>query len=72
MSYYRFNEEKKNSEQDSEALRRECFSEEEIKRLSQLRRDHAELADCLTSAEYQRLVFVRWLITRGKLSEHLA
>ena len=72
MNYSRFNEEKKNSNQDFEALRRECFTEEEIKRLSQLRRDHAEVEDCLTSAEYKRLVFVRWLVTRGKLSEQLA
>ncbi len=72
MNYGRINKEQKNSSQDSEALRREGFTEEEIKRLSQLRRDHAELEDCLTSAEYQRLVFVRWLVTRGKLSEQLA
>ena len=71
MNYRRFNEEKKNAKQDFEALHRECFTEEEIKRLSQLRRDRAELEDCLTSAEYQRLVFVRWLVTRGKLSEQL-
>jgi hypothetical protein len=32
MNYRRFNEEKKNAKQDFEALRRECFTEEEIKR----------------------------------------
>ena len=67
----RWNEKKMNYKEDFEALRRGGFTENEIQQLSQLRRDRAELEDCLTSAEYQRLVFVRWLVTRGKLSEQL-
>ena len=67
----RWNEKKMNYKEDSEVLRQGGFTENEIQRLSQLRRDRAELEDYLTSAEYQRLVFVRWLVTTGKLSEQL-
>ena len=40
--------------------------------LTQLRRDRTELELSRTSAEYQRLAFVRWLVATGKLSDQLA
>jgi len=57
---------------DLEVLRRDGFTEEEMKRLSQLRRDYANLEECRTAAEYNRLAFVRWLVATGKLSDQLA
>ena len=48
-----------NSREDGEAVRRGGFPEQEIERLTQLRRAR-------TSVEYQRLAFVRWLVTTGK------
>ena len=58
--------------EDFEALRQGGFTENEIERLTQLRRDRTELELSRTSAEYQRLAFVRWLVATGKLSDHLA
>lgn len=58
--------------EDLEVLRQGGFTEEEMKRLSQLRRDYAKLEECRTSAEYNRLAFVRWLVATGKLSDQLA
>ena len=65
-------QEQRHSQEDVWALRREGFTEEEIKRLSQLRSIQAELGVSLTAAEYQRLAFVRWLVATGKLSDELA
>lgn len=62
------NQEKTHYQKDVQALRREGFTEEEIKRLGQLRRIQAELGVSLTAAEYRRLAFVRWLVASGKLS----
>ena len=58
--------------EDVEALRQAGFTEHEIERLTQLRRDRTELELSRTSAEYQRLAFVRWLVATGKLSDHIA
>ena len=69
---YRWNQNHMNYKEDLEALRREGFTENEIERLTQLRRDRTEFELSLTAAEYQRLAFVRWLVTTGKLSEHFA
>ena len=69
---YRWNQNHMNYKEDLEALRREGFTENEIERLTQLRRDRTEFELSLTSAEYQRLAFVRWLMATGKLSEHFA
>ncbi len=60
MNYYK---------EDLEVLRRDGFTDEEIQRLSQLRRDHTKLEECRTAEEYQRLAFVRWLVATGKLSD---
>ncbi len=61
-----------NYKEDLALLRRDGFTEEEMRRLSQLRRDHARLEGCWTAAEYNRLAFVRWLVATGKLSDQLA
>lgn len=58
--------------QDLEILHREGFTEEEVRRLIQLRRDYTELEMYRDSAEYHRLAFVRWLVATGKLSDQLA
>ena len=69
---YRWNQNHLNYKEDLEALRRGGFTEHEIKRLTQLRRDRTELEHSRTSAEYHRLAFVRWLVATGKLSDHFA
>ncbi len=65
-------EKKMNCKQDCEVLRQVGFTEEEIERLNQLRRDYTELELQQSSVEYRRLAFIRWLVTTGKLSEQLA
>jgi hypothetical protein len=69
---YRWYQNHLNYQGDFEALRREGFTEHEIERLTQLRRDRTELELSRTSAEYNRLAFVRWLVATGKLSDHFA
>ncbi len=71
MNYY-WDKEMMSYKEDLEMLRRGGFTEEEVRRLSQLRRDYAKLEECRTSAEYNRLTFVRWLVATGKLSEQCA
>ena len=61
-----------NCKEDSEVLRQVGFTEKEIERLNQLRRDYTELERQLSSVEYHRLAFLRWLVTTGKLSDQLA
>ena len=61
-----------NGKEDAEVLRQVGFTEEEIERLKQLRRDYTELERQHSSVEYRRLAFIRWLVTTGKLSEQLA
>ena len=68
----RWNEKKMSFKEDFAALRWGGFTENEIQRLSQLRRDRTELEMSETSIEYQRLAFVRWLVATGKLSDQLA
>ena len=68
----RWNEKKMNYKEDFEALRQGGFTEHEIQRLSQLRRDRTEFEMSRTSAEYHRLACVRWLVATGKLSDQLA
>jgi hypothetical protein len=71
MNYW-WNQNHLNYKVDFEALRRAGFSEYEIERLTQLRRDRTELEISRNSAEYHRLAFVRWLVATGKLSDHFA
>jgi hypothetical protein len=61
-----------NCKEDAEVLRQVGFTEKEIERLNQLRRDSTELELQQSSVEYRRLAFIRWLVTTGKLSEQLA
>jgi hypothetical protein len=61
-----------NYKEDLEVLRRADFTEEEIKRLSQSRRDHPRGEEDQPSADYHRLAFVRWLVATGRLSDQLA
>jgi hypothetical protein len=61
-----------NCKEDAEVLRQVGFTEEEIGRLNQLRRNSTELELQQSSVEYRRLTFIRWLVTTGKLSEQLA
>ena len=61
-----------NGKEDAGVLRQVGFTEEEIERLKQLRRDYTELERQHSSVEYLRLAFIRWLVTTGKLSEQLA
>lgn len=58
-----------NDTEELEGLRREGFTEEEIERLSRLRKTRRQFGDSLTEQEYQRLAFVRWLVVTGKLVE---
>ena len=58
--------------EDREILRRGGFAESEMKRLSQLRKDHKEREKLQALADYRRLEFVRWLVDNGKLSEQVA
>jgi hypothetical protein len=66
---YQLDQAKTNDQEDLRALCREGFTEEEIKRLSQLRRTQAEWGEHFTAAEGHRLAFVRWLVVTGKLSD---
>ncbi len=61
-----------NHKEDFEALCNEGFTEQEVRRLIQLRSDQTELEIYRDSAEYLRLAFVRWLVANGKLSDQLA
>jgi hypothetical protein len=70
--YSREKEKKMNCKEDAEVQRQVGFTEEEIERLNQLRRDSTELELQQSSVEYRRLAFIRWLVTTGKLSEQLA
>jgi hypothetical protein len=65
-------EKKMNCKEDSEVLRQVGFTEKEIERLKQLRRDYTEVERQQSSVEYRRLAFIRWLVTTGKLSDQLA
>ena len=47
------------------------FTEDEIKRLSNLRRMYVVEGKFREFADYRHLQFVRWLVTTGKLTDHL-
>ena len=69
---YRWNQNHLHYKEDFEALRRGGFTENEIERLTQLRRDRTELEFSRSSEEYHRLAFARWLVATGKLSDYYA
>jgi hypothetical protein len=58
--------------EDREILRKSGFAEHEVLQLSKLRTDYAEQARRQVQADNRRLEFVRWLVSRGKLSDQIA
>jgi hypothetical protein len=58
--------------EDREMLRKVGFAEIEMIRLTQLRQDHNEREKRETIANNRRLEFVRWLVSKGKLTEQIA
>lgn len=58
--------------EDREILRKGGFAESEMKRLSQLRKEHNERERQEALADHRRLEFVRWLVSTGKLSDQIA
>jgi hypothetical protein len=60
------------NKEDREILRKSGFAEHEVLQLSKLRSNYAEQAKRETQADNRRLEFVRWLVSRGKLSDQIA
>jgi hypothetical protein len=58
--------------EDREILRRGGFAEGEVKRLTQLRREHYEREKLQALIENRRMEFIRWLVHTGKLTEQIA
>jgi len=58
--------------EDRDILRKGGFAENEVNRLSKLRRDHAERERRLAAIERRRLEFIRWLVNTGKLTDQIA
>lgn len=58
--------------EDREILRKGGFGEHEVKRLSQLRKEHYEKERLLAMEEHRRWEFIRWLVRTGKLSDQIA
>ena len=57
--------------EDREMLRKAGITEDEINRLSKLRRNLAEEGKYQELIDYRRLEFVRWLVSTGKLTEQV-
>jgi len=53
-------------------LHKAGFSEDEMKRLGNLRRVYAAERKLQECADYRRLQFVRWLVTTGRLTDQVA
>ena len=60
------------SKEDREILRKGGFAEHEVLQLSKLRTNYAEQEKSQAQADNRRLEFVRWLVSRGKLSDQIA
>ncbi len=58
--------------EDREMLRKVGFAEIEMNRLAQLRSDRNEREKSEAIANNRRLEFVRWLVSKGKLTEQIA
>ena len=58
--------------EEREILRKGGFAEGEMKRLSQLRKEHNEQERLQALADHRRLEFVRWLVHTGKLTDQIA
>ena len=57
--------------EDREMLRKAGITEAQINRLSKLRRNLAEDGKYQELIDHRRLEFVRWLDTKGKLTENV-
>jgi hypothetical protein len=57
--------------EDREMLRKAGITDDQINRLSKLRRNLAEEGKYQELIDYRRLQFVRWLVSTGKLSEQV-
>ena len=57
--------------EDLEMLRKSGLTEAQIHHLSNLRRNLAEEGKCQELIDYRRLQFVRWLVSKGKLTEEM-
>ncbi len=55
--------------EDQEMLRKVGFTKAEINRLSTLRRNLVEECKYIELVNYRRLLFVRWLVMTGRLTE---
>ena len=60
------------SKEDREILRKGGFAEHEVLQLSKLRTDYAEQEKSQAQVDNRRLEFVRWLVSRGKISDQIA
>ncbi len=58
--------------EDREMLRKVGFAEVEMNRLAQLRREHTERLKSEAIISNRRLEFVRWLVSKGKLTDQIA
>ena len=58
--------------ENRDILRKAGFSEDEMKRLGNLRRIYAAEGKFQEFADYRRLQFVRWLVTTGRLTDQVA
>ena len=58
--------------EDRELLRKVGFAEVEMNRLAQLRREHTERQKSEAIINNRRLEFVRWLVSKGKLTDQIA
>ncbi len=58
--------------EDREILRKGGFAESEVTQLTKLRASYKEVEHSQTLEDHRRFEFVRWLISKGKLSDQLA
>jgi hypothetical protein len=58
--------------EDREILRKGGFAEHEVLQLSKLRSNYTEQKRHKIQVDRRRLEFVRWLVSRGKLSDQIA
>ncbi len=57
--------------ENRDILRKAGLSEDEMKRLGNLRRVYAAEGKFQEFADYRRLQFVRWLVTTGRLTDQV-
>ncbi len=59
------------NKEDQEMLRKAGFTEAELNLLSKLRRNLAEECQYIEHEVFYRLLFVRWLVQTGRLTEQI-